>query len=354
MIDTFLTKIKTAFEVIESKSVIESILSTLADESVSDIDIPAYGDSICPVSGQRIPVDELTGTELDELISLTRRLSTEASGGAEACDFDVVLKPISQLPDIVLDGANIAHVNQNFVDGYFRFDQIKDIYDHFKGGLGLRCLVVLHTKWLSEDRDLRLFLTGSDIPTDGKRVKKRKKPALPQLGSETLNSIPIEADVEPEPLTSPTTTSTIVRPVPMDMINTWRENHELLEIPHKQNDDWFWMHVCCLSIKDRIMSPDNKSNVMLVSNDLMRDHIWRMQNPRSFTKFVKNHVCRYTIQFGEDGINQYNYMHPPNHSICMHRSVVRDEIVWHIPYHVPATSSVSDFSDIRWLVIRLK
>jgi hypothetical protein len=334
LIDTFLQRISKDIESIDSNmAVVESLVNSIPDCSI--VSIPPYGDSVCPVSGVRLPIISLTDRELDELIWMTRRLSTEATTGQSA-EFDSIINPIkSNLPDIVLDGANIAHVNQNFRDGYFRFDQIKDILDHFSADN--KCLVVLHKKWLDVNRDLRLSLASEGKP------KKRKKPALAPLGVELSRDTVEEPESAIVSEIFGDSLHAVERPVPVDLVNEWRSKGQLMEIPHKQNDDWFWMHVCCLSIRDRL---GDSSRVLLVSNDLMRDHYWRMKNPQSFKKFVKNHVARYSIQFGEDGINRYEYTLPPNHSICMHRHVVENgQIVWHIPFR-------SD-GDYKWLVFSL-
>jgi len=303
---------------------------------VSSITIDPHSDSICPVTGIKLEKIGLTEAELDELISMTRSLATEA-GFTNKDNFDDILNSqLIKLPEVVLDGANIAHVNQNFAEGFFRFDQIQDVFENFKSK---DCLIVLHAKWLSPNKDLRLFpIDPSSLSSEPKRLKKRKKPALPPLGVHA----PVPQDTIEEPHTE--TKPEIVRPVPMQLIEEWRKTHVLFQVPHNLNDDWFWMHICCLSIRG------GKSDLLLVSNDLMRDHYWRMQHPKAFSRFVKNHVCRYSIQFGEDGINQYKYMYPPNHSICMHRHETMEDgtrtVLWHIPYRS------TDSSEIKWLLVR--
>ena len=336
-LDEFLTDLRSEFEEPYPESVFD--FSVLGSDAVSQsVDISPDGDSICPVTGLKLERVALTEPELDELISMTRSLATEA-GFTTKMDFDELLRTqLSRLPDVVLDGANIAHVNQNFTDGYFRFDQIRDIQTDFQEK---DCLIVLHSKWLSPDKDLRLFPVDGEhtSQTEPKRLKKRKKPALPPLGAQPI----IPQELYPPEESERREKREIVRPVPLDLIDEWRNKHILFQVPHKLNDDWFWMHICCLAIKG------GKSSLLLISNDLMRDHYWRMQHPRAFSKFVKNHVCKYTIKFGEDGINRYEYMYPPNHSINMHRHETVENgvrrVIWHIPYRTESSS-------IRWMIVR--
>jgi|LauGreDrversion4_2_1035121.scaffolds.fasta_scaffold68542_1 hypothetical protein len=335
-LDKFLTEISDEFEEPFSLPIFEHLSPVTDIQCDCGIFIDPHGDSLCPITGLKLRRTELTDNELADLISMTCSLSTEA-GCSNAVDFkSVVSSQMHVLPDVVLDGANIAHVNQNFVDGYFRFDQIEDVLSDFGE---MNCLVVLHEKWLSPDKDLRLFATNPDQPT---RMKKRKKAALPPLGTNPMT----HALVYEEPMAQESPSDRpIARPVPIALLDNWRKKRVLFQVPHGQNDDWFWMHICCVAIRE------GKRDLMIVSNDLMRDHYWRMQHPRAFSHFVKNHVCRYAIQFGEDGVNHYKFMYPSKHSICMQRNeVVIDEvrnIVWHIPYKAEA-------NEVRWTIVRMK
>lgn len=332
-LDKFLLDVSDEVEDAFSHSTFESLREVAGIDFDEGVGIDPFGDSICPVTGMRLRRIELTDEELSELISMTCSLSTEAGCSSEKDFQAIVSSQLQTLPDVVLDGANIAHVNQNFVDGYFRFDQIEDVVNNFENK---NCLVVLHEKWLNPDKDLRLFVVNPDEPT---RVKKRrKKPALLPLGNPVTNSI-VDED---RPTQESQSEKPIVRPVPIELLEKWNMKKILFRVPHGQNDDWFWMHICCLAIRD------GKKDLMIVTNDLMRDHYWRMQHPKAFSRFVKNHVCRFSIQFGEDGVNHFKYMYPPKHSVCMQRNRVvvdgEETIIWHIPYGM----------DVKWIIVRMK
>jgi hypothetical protein len=203
---------------------------------------------------------------------------------------------------------------------------------------------------LNPIRDLQLFLV-KDGESKASTKRKRKTP-LPQLGETKVEGRPCELTHQPDETQQALKTSSpsseskrvVKNPVPVDLIQRWRDNGELLEIPHGQNDDWFWMHVCLLA-KQASSNP-----IILVSNDLMRDHLWRMKNPKFFPKFRSNHVCQYSIKFGEDKINHYEYIMPPPFSITIQNHTHGAQTVYHIPYKV--TEEDSD-TKIRWLVIKL-
>ena len=349
-INQILKRLSDEREVLESSSVKTALLRafTARDMHVfENIEISTERGhelcGMCQVTGAQLKAVDLTQDELDDMIELTRRLSLEASRlrhGDDALDeftakIAHVLDRPQGLPDIVLDAANIAHINQNFAGGYFRFDQIQSIYNHFRD-LGHKCLIVIHSKWLSEKRDLRLFPQTSN---EQKPQRKRKKTALPQLGETTIQG----REVVPEKLEAPAEACVITgepRPVPMDLISEWRAAGVLLEVPHGQNDDWFWLHVCLRSMKSERAGKE----ILLVSNDQMRDHYFRMRNPKSFQKFKSRHVCQYTIQFGEDGVNKYEYHLPIPFSICIQVSQSGNEKIWHVPHRTGS-------GEIRWLVL---
>lgn len=322
-ISEILMRLSDEREILESSSVTNALLQAFTARGLQvyeNIEISTERGhelcGVCPVTGAKLRAVDLTPEELDEMIKLTRRLSLEATRLRHEDNASDEFTPIianvvdrpQGLPDIVLDAANIAHINQNFAGGYFRFDQIQSIYNHFRD-LGQQCLIVIHSKWLSEKRDLRLFPQTSN---EQKPQRKRKKTALPQLGETTVQG----REVVPETLEAPEEGGGITgepKPVPMDLISEWRSAGVLLEVPHGQNDDWFWLHVCLQSMK----SERGGKEILLVSNDQMRDHYFRMRNPKSFQKFKSRHVCQYTIQFGEDGVNNYEYHLPIPFSICM-------------------------------------
>ncbi|KAG2423996.1 hypothetical protein HXX76_014822 [Chlamydomonas incerta] len=54
--------------------------------------------------------------------------------------------------------------------------------------------------------------------------------------------------------------------------------------PPGANDDWFWLYACVRA----------KRRGLLVSNDLLRDHIFSLLRPKHFLKWKQRHIARYT------------------------------------------------------------
>ena len=348
-------------DLLDSGAVADYLLPVLAARSIScssdvciETDRGSESWGICPVTHKQLQCIDLTDEELDGMIDLTRSLSLEASklrNGPDATDeFTPIIDSLlsaGPLPSVILDAANIAHINQNFEGGYFRFDQIESVLNHFKKDNN-RCLVVIHSKWLNEKRDLALFTTADSPDGVAKRNPKKKRKALPQIGEHTVDGKPVEMDLE-EPCPSTIVSTGEPRPikhaVPTELVARWREAGEILEVPHGQNDDWFWLHVCLLSMRHQRIEGTARKEILLISNDQMRDHLWRMKNPKFFDKFKARHVAQYSIRFGEDGVNKYEYFLPTPFSVTMQ---VTEDNVWHVPYHTGVEGS-----SIRWLVVSL-
>lgn len=323
-----------------------------------DIDISDIRESgecgVCPKTGIKLQRIDLSDSDLEEMIGLSRRLSTEASrlryGEDYPDEFDQVMEKLqSPIATVIIDAANIAHTNQNYEGGFFRFDQIESVRSHFKS-LGRKCLVVIHEKWLAPHRDLQLFfLQPQQGESKPNKITKRKRKcgALPQLGETLVEGRPCEISPDltnPESITDSGHKHEVKHPVPVDIIQRWREDGELLEVPHGQNDDWFWMYVCLVAKKC------SSEEIILVSNDQMRDHLWRMKNPKFFPKFRSNHICQYSIKYGEDKINHFEYHMPPPFSNAIQKHDIGGRVIYHIPYKAKNDCGLEI---VRWLVIEM-
>ena len=337
-----LSRLSEATDTVDCSALAEALLEAGKSRKLligESVEIGSWG--LCPKTKLQLRPIDLSDSELESMLALTERLSTEVHGPGE---FAAVVTPfLASLPSVILDGANIAHINQNFADGFFRFDQIEAVLAHFRKSSS-KCLVVLHSKWTKEGRDLRLFENPN-------QRKKPKKAALPQLGDEVVTGGPScgkcrenkkdQEDVSETAVYSPS--FDIQHKVPIDLLARWRANGELLEVPHGQNDDWFWMYLCLSSIRESRMSGlKKKSAPILISNDLMRDHFWRMRNPACFAKFKRCHVCPFEIKFDEAGVNHYQFFEPPNFSTA----IQTQGDIWHIPCR-------TNLGQISWLVLSL-
>ncbi len=344
-LNRILERLAGSYDILESSCTVDALSFILENHAfmrdqliVSDRTSADNGK--CPMSGLNLRLLDLSDGEIDEMLDLTLRLSKEASmlKPSNECvdDFESIIEKFissDTLPNLILDAANIAHTNQNYEGGYFRFDQVDDILSEFKN-MGKRCLVVIHEKWTNPKRDLILF------PPNRKSGKKARKIALPQLGETLVEGRPVVFQ-EPQ-VHAEDESREILQPVPMEIIDRWRANNEVLIVPHGQNDDWFWMHICLVAMKR-----NRAEEILLVSNDQMRDHFWRMKNPKFFTKFRSNHVCQYSIQFGEDKINRYSFKLPSTFSVSIqHQLVEQGQNIWHLPVGKSP-------ENVKWFIFRL-
>jgi Protein-only RNase P/Pentacotripeptide-repeat region of PRORP len=274
----------------------------------ADATITESGD--CAATGVRLRALGLSESELQMLLNLTRRLATESL----TVDFSSFEQQLEQASAVtcVIDGANVAHTNQNYAEGFFRFEQIEQVRDHFSQTRA--CMIVLHRKWLKAKTDLRQNL---EINPE-KPKKMRKLPPLP------LNPIPQPAQAKPF------SDSESVAEEAVEHAKRWRQAGELIEVPRGANDDWFWLYATLWLEKQRRNRGDRET-VLLVTNDLMRDHVFRMSlEERVWEKFKHRHLCRFRIQYPsaeQCDDREYEFLLPPSFT----RAIQQNGQFWHIP-----------------------
>jgi hypothetical protein len=235
-----------------------------------------------------LKLDLLNLDELEELIQLSKNLAIDNKPDSTVFDSIVNSVDMSQV-DILIDGANVAHYNQNFDEGFFRFDQIARIIQKFPDS---KIKIILHEKWCKPDRELKL-----------KNLNKNKKRKLPQIGSGSPHSIDLHDAASPYPPPPPLREPAEITP-PVDLIQKWRNEKILIEIPSGENDDWYWIYLALVGIRDW------GHGVRVVSNDQLRDHFWRIHRNENFNlKFIRNYFIKFNIQ--ENGGSEIILSHPP-------------------------------------------
>ena len=263
-------------------------------------------EGICPVTGVQLKAVGLTDGELADLLGLTRRLITESSNAVDIDALEALLHK-QETATVVLDGANIAHTNQNYAEGFFRYIQIEEVRQHFDR----KSLIVLHRKWLKRKTNLRQNLVETVNP------KKRKLPPLSPLPTERKQTKP-KSDSESEAEDA------------VEYAKQWRAVNELVEVPRGANDDWYWLYAT-LWLETKRRHRGDVGSVLLVSNDLMRDHLFRMSvDERIWEKFKHRHLCRFRICYPcpeKSEEREYDFYLPPPFSRCLQRT----ENFWHIP-----------------------
>ena len=318
-----------------------SLFNTLS--SMSTITSIPAGSAICPISSIALRPLGLSESSLDELLALVKRLAIEDTykhAKQEWEEFERSLASHGSTPSVVIDGANVGHTNQNFQGGFFRHRQVEEVREIFDGQRGGgNALVVVHSKWLKEGVDLKQNLEIGDQQS-GK--KKRKLPPLKKVEPDQVSddrdwmnsSFSREAACPPE--------------VPESKI--WRSLGCLIEVPRGANDDWFWLYATLWLEKQRRLKsgienhsqlspalyppetsePGNR-NPILVSNDQMRDHVFRMGiDPLIWRRFAHRHICRFKITYPEEEEDRREYLFelPPVFSRLPQKGLGN---VWHLP-----------------------
>jgi hypothetical protein len=278
---------------------LDSPLASTLSEIMSPTEVCSTT-GVCSLTGARLTPFNLTQGELETLAEQVSSLAPADS------DFTALVSTLSDSGvKVYIDGANVAHFNQNHSEGYFRHDQIEECLLEVTSTLGYsraEVRVVLHSKWMAEDVDLHI----------GKHCRQRKK----QKKGEGEG---VPGKVCPE------------------IVKKYRElwADVLLEVPRGLNDDWVWM---CCTLRSALKGP-----ALVVTNDLMRDHLFQMMGPRTFSKFRERHVCSYSLKHTVGVVEEGDVAAPPVESkvwkLCppgpftvrAQCNKVGDVCHWHVP-----------------------
>ncbi|EER08607.1 multidrug resistance pump, putative [Perkinsus marinus ATCC 50983] len=315
------------------------------DVEVLPTDISVEGR--CSATDIKLRSIDITDEELHELSDLTQRLATQNLSEDQQqkfLDLKQYLDSQSTPATIIVDAANIGHMNQNYADGFFQHSQIDDVVEHFLKE-GKKVLVILHSKWLEQGLDLTVG-TGPLAKKRRKIASKHKQKLArldgtfaPELDPE-LTPSPVSANENtPEnieesmsckPQSSHTSDEDDVEELSEEKRakydelikkydDKWTKQNDdngslfdLYRVPPRANDDWFWMYAAirCEEQARALAKNENRTadKVFVISNDLMRDHFWRMMVPQSFLRWRERHVCRVRITFPEENVDKKEYV----------------------------------------------
>ncbi|CAD7943043.1 unnamed protein product [Amoebophrya sp. A25] len=252
--------------------------------------------------------------------------------------------------DCVLDGANIGHWGQNFSDGRFSLLQIRAMVAQLRQQKR-KPLIIIREHWLLKETEVQGHLVKAKrrklAPLEMPNGEKVGTGTVEKTAAEVENGVDViaaepETDqrpaaaeasevvpnkIEDEEVSSTATTTgppppgppqqalsveTLqerVRPLRLDEWQPlglrWREERCLLVAPAKLNDDWIFLYVAvylCLKQKTNkningscAEGEDGSSLLWLVSNDLMRDHFFRMRQHPSLLQWRDQHLCKYGV-----------------------------------------------------------
>eukprot|EP00878_Enallax_costatus_P025310 GHUV01027077.1.p1 GENE.GHUV01027077.1~~GHUV01027077.1.p1 ORF type:complete len:260 (+),score=70.86 GHUV01027077.1:968-1747(+) len=86
--------------------------------------------------------------------------------------------------------------------------------------------------------------------------------------------------------------------------------------PAGSNDDWYWMYAAVMA----------REKGMLVSNDLLRDHVWNLLRPKHMLKWTQRHIIRFHFNFEK---TEAYLKYPSPYTPCVQYN--EDKGVWMVP-----------------------
>ena len=179
-------------------------------------------------------------------------------------------------PDVIIDGANVGYFMQR-VDLNrhlpIKCSQIDRVVSHFAAN-GKNVLLILHERHFY-----------------WKRLKQSKEAGL--------------------------------------YLKKWKGLGILYQTPTHMNDDWFWLYAC-------LWSSHNGKQPFVITNDLMRDHHFKMLSHKCFLKWRERHVVNFMFPGRSEGA-QPTFIFPQPFSIRIQRHVFERKAEgvsvthWHFP-----------------------
>mmetsp|Transcript_48820 Transcript_48820/g.136670 ORF Transcript_48820/g.136670 Transcript_48820/m.136670 type:complete len:561 (-) Transcript_48820:52-1734(-) len=306
-------------------------------------------EGICALTGRRLGALDVSAEGHEELSDFARRLAHNGGKNRSFSRFQRWLA--EQAPyDVIIDGANVGFSGQNREGGQFQYAQIDALVRRLRE-MGHKVLLVLHSKWFVEDADLTVAKKKrrkfGQISVHDKETSSPADDDEDEGDDET--AYPCEPITEDERSACPGT--------PLHMIRTWKEWGVLLRVPWHNCDDWYWLFAAVESARR------GADHVQVVSNDLMRDHFWRMLSRKSFLRWQDRHMTRVSMAEGKD--STYAVTLSPPQPFSTQAQVARDGSAWHFP--VPAIQSRAEqiatgrpvsnkeirSAEHRWLVAEL-
>merc|ERR1719234_2079289 len=79
----------------------------------------------------------------------------------------------------------------------------------------------------------------------------------------------------------------------------WDQKGQLIISPPSLNDDWVVMYLCITMTLQALRRNGSTDGVVLVSNDQMRDHYWRMRQSPTLLLWREAHLMTYKIVYPE-------------------------------------------------------
>ncbi|KAJ9442105.1 hypothetical protein DIPPA_07804 [Diplonema papillatum] len=367
----------------------------------------------CPATGVNLRPSRLTPGAIRELRELVESLATENNSPealAEWAAFKAWLAGTERTFLHVIDGANVGHAYQNKAAGEFSHQQIDAVAAACEAPL-----VVLREHWLRAgtslavrkrtgpdaapkrkrlpqllpetvrgavegakagpdlDEQLReqLGLGGEDPPQqeeekDGEEGKDsepaqpgldedaqcKDEPAAKQAADEAAEDEAAGDELAAqllEQLGAASAGGDEAPSVRQQYRAKWEAEGVLLVSPHYINDDWVAMYVALEMISR------GAAGVQLVTNDVFRDHFWRMHQHPALATWIHRHLTKFALHDGPAGdgdfvpspapqIYRKATLKPPSAYTAMGQ-LDEAEKCWHVPMNTVPVSWIAAVAD---------
>eukprot|EP00300_Choanocystis_sp_HF-7_P030298 c39099_g1_i1.p1 GENE.c39099_g1_i1~~c39099_g1_i1.p1 ORF type:complete len:620 (-),score=126.35 c39099_g1_i1:13-1872(-) len=302
---------------------------------------------LCPVTNETLRAIDLTDADLETLRDFAERLVCETRPES-AESFRVFRTWIHNCQpfDSIIDGANVAYFGQNHPRGLFSHPQINECLFACRKRFGSRSLIVLHSKWSdpntslwvnSQEQKKRKAKTkpprlgaGNDAPISSSDKQEEGKPKSPERAADKKRG----RSKSPEPnsgtegggRSSPVSSKgdesdggrrrssdssddqrdskrkkrgnnsggagselSKIQKENAELVRGWRTEKTIFEVQPNNNDDWYWLYAAI------VMCQRGKRTVQVLTNDMLRDHHWRMLTPKAFVTWRQRHLTRYKV-----------------------------------------------------------
>ena len=246
--------------------------------------------------------------QVDEVLASGKgeKGNSKVDGAAKFEEFKQYLQHEAGAADVIIDGANVGFYMQRpdrNPSTSLNFSQIDRVVRHFKEQ-NKRILLVLHERHFH-----------------WKRLKDRPKWTR--------------------------------------YIKRWDDAKILYRTPTHMNDDWFWLYAC-------LYSSSNGKRPIVVTNDLMRDHHFKMLSRRYFLQWRERHVVNFVFPSRADTAAPI-FIFPQSYSSRIQSHDATEEgapIRWHFPVQQDMVSAAQGAAtesegvmpsarslDISWLCV---
>lgn len=227
--------------------------------------------------------------------------------------------------DVIVDGANVGYYGLSSWYHIVKAEMVKHCTEHFPDRLAR-----LHkgTTWSKK-------LPFVDVPVSMELIDE----AMSEVKAAGMRPVLFlhERHVEPHNLF----------PKARDLLQKWRASSEVVTTPGGLNDDVCWLHAAITLCSPTDAADTNgRRDVLVLTNDAMRDHHFQLLHQSSFAAWRGRHQMKFSC-VREDGHTRVRLEPPASFTQCVQHNVERR--AWHLPVlealNPPGPLSLGDTDD---------